>query len=245
MNNRTTSTSKYSTNKQIIIRYLNNKYSDGNIEPIITKDELFLSYNDKINYFIEEKINILFVNNNKWIKINLNTELKFIYKKPIKNNDINIHIITLLENAIIKILQQTQNIDKYQILKIVNTSFIYYIKFNIPLEIPNYSSLIEVSQYNKIMCYIKYRNYSILNLQYLLCKNTKNQITKYVIMGNDNNLHEIIKLKIKHNDRQYEQIIEPYEQTLNEQQINSTLTLNLPVNQPLFSVSCTPLNVTT
>ena len=245
MNNRTTSTSKESTNKkQIIISYLNNKYSDGNIEPIKTKDELFLSYNDKINSFIINKINILFVNN-KWIKINLNTELELLYKKYIKNNDINIHIITLLENAIIKQLQQSNNIDKYQILKIVNTSFIYYIKFKIPLEISNYISLIQVSQYNKIMCYIKYRNYSILNLQYLLCKNTKNQITKYVIMGNDNNLHEIIKLKIKHNDRQYEQIIEPYEQTLNEQQINSTLTLNLPVNQPLFSVSCTPLNVTT
>ena len=152
-----------------------------------------------------------------------------IYNTPIKKKKINIYIITKLENKIIKILQQSENIDKYQILKIVNSQFIYYIKFNIPLEISNYISLIQVSRYNKIRCYIEYRKYDILNLQYLLCKNTKNQIKKYLIFCYPSyslyDLQDIIKLKITYSQYTYEQEIQSHEQLRNHTQEQLTQQL--------------------
>ena len=97
------------------------------------------------------------------------------------------------------------------------------------MEISNYISLIQVSRYNKIRCYIEYRKYDILNLQYLLCKNTKNQIKKYLIFCYPSyslyDLQDIIKLKITYSQYTYEQEIQSHEQLRNHTQEQLTQQL--------------------
>jgi len=224
----------------------NNKYSNNNIIYPLTPKDYFLQNINHINTIINNIIKILF-SDNICISFNLDSIINFINTmypnnviEHIKNTitfiyskNINILFITQLENTIINKLQ-SEYINTHQILKIVNSNYIYYIKINIP-NIENYISLIQASRFNKIRCYINYYTDNILNLQYLLCTNTKKQIKKYVV-------------DIKNIDN----LINNKSPILNKETIDiRTHPINLPIIQPPIKNpyldildECKPITVT-